>query len=70
MATTGNITSLLNKTMLCERLAVSERTIEMMVKRGEFPPPVRVGKHVYWSDAAVQKWQRRLFAAQEVWEIE
>lgn len=70
MATTANVATLLNKVTLCERLAVSERTIEMMIKRGEFPPPVRVGKHVYWSEVAVQKWQRRLFAAQESWEIE
>ena len=70
MATTNNVVTLLNKTMLCERLAVSERTLEMMIKRKQFPPAQRIGKRVYWSEVAVQRWQRRLFAAQETWEIE
>jgi prophage regulatory protein len=62
-----SVTPLLGKHELCERLTVSERTIENMVKAGSFPPPVRVGKHVFWSEAAVRKWQERLFAAQENW---
>ena len=40
-----------------------------MVKDGSFPPSVRLGKHVYWSEMAVHKWQQRLFAAQESWEM-
>lgn len=59
--------SLLTKAHLCERLNISQRTIENMVKAGSFPPPVRVGKYVYWSEIAVRKWQERLFAAQETW---
>lgn len=61
------LTQLLGKTQICERLNVSQRTIENMVKTGSFPPPVRVGKHVYWSEIAVAKWHKRLFAAQESW---
>lgn len=61
------VAELLNKASLCERLAVSPRTIENMVNAGAFPPPVRVGKHVYWSEVAVKAWQRRMFAAQEAW---
>jgi predicted DNA-binding transcriptional regulator AlpA len=61
------VAALLGKTALCERLNISERTVENMVKAGAFPPPVRVGKHVYWSEVAVKKWQQRLFAAQESW---
>jgi len=38
-----------------------------MVKAGTFPPPVRVGKHVYWSEVALRNWQQRLFAVQESW---
>lgn len=60
--------ALLGKATLCERLSISMRTIENMVRDGIFPPPVRVGKHVFWSEVAVQKWQRRLFASQESWE--
>ena len=61
--------ALLTKANLCERLAISPRTLENMVKDGGFPPPVRMGKHVYWSETAVRKWQLRLFAAQESWEM-
>lgn len=61
------LAELLDKTTLCERLNISARTIENMVKDGSFPPPVRLGKYVYWSEAAVRAWQRRLFAAQESW---
>ena len=59
----------LNKAKLLELLSISERTLENMVKARKFPPSVRVGKHVYWSEIAVRKWQERLFAAQENWEI-
>jgi predicted DNA-binding transcriptional regulator AlpA len=58
---------LLTKHDLCARLSISIRTIENLVKAGSFPPPVRIGKCVYWSEIAVSKWQRRLFAEQENW---
>jgi predicted DNA-binding transcriptional regulator AlpA len=60
--------TLLNKVAVCIRLSISKRTLEMMVDAGTFPPPVRLGKYVYWSEAAVSKWQRRLFAIQDAWE--
>jgi len=59
--------TLLNKAGLCKQLSISARTLENMVKNGEFPPPVRLGKYIYWSEAAVQRWQQRLFACQESW---
>lgn len=61
------LAELLDKKSLCERLNVSPRTIENMVNAGTFPPPVRMGKYVYWSEVAVSVWQRRMFAAQEAW---
>lgn len=61
--------TLINKLQLCEHLSLSPRTLENMVKDGVFPPPVRMGKCVYWSEVAVHKWQRRLFASQEAWEM-
>lgn len=64
---TQQLAKLLDKATLCERLNISPRTIENMVKDGSFPPPVRVGKFVYWSEVAIHAWQRRLFAAQEAW---
>jgi prophage regulatory protein len=61
------LSQLLNKSALCARLNISARTIENMVTSGKFPPPVRIGKCVYWSDAAVTKWQQHLFLEQERW---
>ena len=60
--------TLFNKVAVCQRLSISKRTLEMMVETGKFPPAVRIGKFVYWSEAAVSKWQRRLFAIQDAWE--
>ena len=63
----AQLAQLLNKASLCERLSISPRTLENMVSAGSFPPPVRVGKYVYWSEVAVRAWQQRMFAAQEAW---
>ncbi|WP_084414701.1 helix-turn-helix transcriptional regulator [Chitinibacter tainanensis] len=59
--------ALLTKASLCEQLKISERTLENMVRQGVFPPPVRIGKYVYWSETAVVKWQELRFAAQNAW---
>ncbi|TVT75619.1 MAG: helix-turn-helix domain-containing protein [Denitromonas halophila] len=61
------LAELLDKKSLCEHLSISPRTIENMVNAGTFPPPVRIGKYVYWSEVAVSAWQRRMFSAQEAW---
>lgn len=63
----SSLAALLGKADLCGKLQVSERALENMVKAGTFPPPVRIGKRVYWSEVSVQKWQQALFAAQESW---
>lgn len=65
--TTLSSPKLINKQQLCERLAVSERTIENMVKADTFPPPVRIGKFMFWSETAVCRWQATLFSGQENW---
>ena len=57
--------TLLDKAAVCQRLSLAPRTIVNMVRDGAFPPPVRLGKKVSWSEAAVCAWQQRLFAAQE-----
>ena len=59
--------SLLSKVTLCARLAVSARTIENMVKAGDFPPGERIGKFLYWSEVSVSAWQQRRFGAQQSW---
>ncbi len=61
------IPAVLDKPTVCDRLGVAPRTLENMVRDGEFPPPVRVGKRVFWSEVAVAAWHKRLFAAQEAW---
>lgn len=58
---------LIKKAELCARLSISIRTLENMVKVGQFPPPVRIGKFMYWSNTAVSAWQEKLFAEQESW---
>lgn len=60
--------SLLGKTVVCKLLGLSPRGLENLVKRGEFPPPVRVGKCVWWSPRTVQGWRQQLFAEQENWQ--
>jgi predicted DNA-binding transcriptional regulator AlpA len=56
-----------NKSHVCEVLGISPRGLENMVKRNEFPPPVRVGKQVYWTQKSLDRWRQRLFGAQENW---
>lgn len=65
--TASVFTPTLTKTELCRRLTLSARTVEIMVREGRFPPPVRIGKLVYWSEKAIVEWQRSLFMAQENW---
>ena len=60
--------ALLTKSDVCAKLSISLRTLESLVKRGSFPPPVRIGKYVYWSALAIQKWKALLFSDQERWQ--
>lgn len=59
--------ALLKKSDVCERLQISSRTLEGMVKDNMFPPPVRVGRYVYWTDKVITNWVKRRFGAQEAW---
>lgn len=61
------VPAMLDKKTVCERLSIAQRTLENLVRDGQFPPPVRLGKYVYWSELAVSKWHKMLFAAQEAW---
>jgi predicted DNA-binding transcriptional regulator AlpA len=65
--TTSAIPTLLGKSAICELLSVSPRCLEMMVRDGDFPPPVQLGRHVYWTQAAVNNWYSSVFSAQENW---
>lgn len=65
--TEATLPTMLDKETVCTRLGLGQRTLENMVRDNEFPPPVRLGKRVYWSEIAVCAWQKRLFSAQEAW---
>ena len=60
--------SLLSKKLLSTRLGISVRTIENMVSAKQFPPGIRVGKFVFWTEFEVQKWQTRVFGVQQGWQ--
>lgn len=59
---------LVKKSAVAERLGVSERTLEKLVRARHFPPPLRIGKNVVWADEAVEKWLVRALATQVAWE--
>jgi predicted DNA-binding transcriptional regulator AlpA len=59
--------TLLTKQLVCDRLNFSARTLEGMVRGNLFPKGVRVGKNLYWSEAAVDSWTIRMFGIQEAW---
>lgn len=61
------LSSLLNKDGVAERLGVSVRTLEGLVASCEFPPGVRVGRFLYWTENAIASWHQRIFAAQLNW---
>jgi len=58
---------LLKKADVIKRLDLSARALEVMVKAGTFPPPVRMGKFVFWSQLALENWMTRKFGPQEAW---
>ncbi|MFG6486249.1 helix-turn-helix transcriptional regulator [Roseateles sp. BYS78W] len=58
----------MTKAQVCEHLQLSPRALEMAVRRGAFPPPVRIGKRAYWSRKAVLAWHEALFLRQENWQ--
>jgi predicted DNA-binding transcriptional regulator AlpA len=40
---------------------VCDRTLKEWVKKGEFPPPIRIRGRLYWTQEVVQAWlQNRL----------
>lgn len=63
MSTAINFTALTKKDIQAA-LGLSERSIEILVKKGHFPPGARIGKHLYWSAEAVNKWLSDKFNGQ------
>lgn len=59
---------LMTKEQVCERLTISPRCLDGWVADGRFPPPQRIGKRGYWTEASVERWVRLLFVTQENWQ--
>lgn len=59
--------ALLDKQQVAQTLSISIRTIDNLVKEGNFPPGVRLGRFLYWSKRTVVSWRRTQFARQERW---
>lgn len=60
--------ALIGKDEVSRRLCVCERTLENLVRRGEFPAPLRIGKCARWSGVAVDRWLSQKLEAQLNWE--
>lgn len=58
---------LMTKIEVCERLCVSDRTLEKLVRARQFPEPLRLGKHVLWAQQAVERWLEQKLAPQLNW---
>lgn len=58
---------LLTKVATCERLCISDRTLEKLVRANKFPAPLRLGKQVLWAEQAVERWLDQELAAQMNW---
>ncbi|WP_430407345.1 helix-turn-helix transcriptional regulator [Hydrogenophaga sp.] len=57
----------LKKADVCAELGISQRTLDNLVQRNEFPPGVRIGKWSYWSSKAIENFRERAFSMQENW---
>ncbi|MBN2692543.1 MAG: helix-turn-helix domain-containing protein, partial [Burkholderiaceae bacterium] len=58
---------LLTKSTVSDLLHCSERTLERLVRSGEFPPPLRHGKEALWFESVVQHWLQTQREAQLAW---
>ncbi|MCY1562548.1 hypothetical protein D9M68_999630 [compost metagenome] len=60
-------THLMTKIAVCERLCVSDRTLEKLVRARRFPAPLRLGKQVMWAEQVVERWLEVALAPQLSW---
>lgn len=58
---------LMGKSEVATQLKVCERTLENLLRRGEFPPPLRLGKKVRWAKAVVDAWFEQQLQPQLQW---
>lgn len=57
----------LNREQVCQAIPCSNRKLGYMLARNQFPPGVRMGKHDYWTQTALERWRLTQFVAQEAW---
>ena len=57
----------LTKQQVCERLCVSQRQLEYMISRDEFPRGVRHGKTHVWAEPVVDQFDKERFQFQLDW---
>lgn len=62
-----NLNALMTKEQVAKNMGLSARTLEGLVAKGEFPPGVRVGRFLYWTESAITAWHQRRFAMQLAW---
>lgn len=59
---------LLTKQQVQERIGVSASTLQKLVRTRNFPEPLRIGKYITWSEAAVERWLSIQLEPQIAWE--
>jgi prophage regulatory protein len=62
------VPKLLGKQEVMSLLGVSDRTLEKLVRAGNFPPPVRLGKTARWAESIVATWLQQKVASQLAWQ--
>ncbi len=58
---------LIFKADVAQRLGVSERTIEKLVKAKRFPPALKLGKNAMWAANVVEHWLEQALVPQQTW---
>ncbi len=57
----------LNKEEVAQRLGVSIRQLDYLVKREDFPAGNRRGRELVWVSEVVEAWEQREFEEQRAW---
>jgi predicted DNA-binding transcriptional regulator AlpA len=64
-----NVTArLLNKAQLAGAMSLSVRSLENLIKSGDLPAGVRVGRFLFWEESVIAKWHEMTFAVQRGFE--
>ena len=58
---------LMGKKEVTGMLGISERSLELLVKRRQFPPPLRLGKTARWARPVVEGWLQAKLRPQLEW---